>query len=203
MILWVSARSSSLAARLGLALSGLPAEVRDVSLRGGDTRTPGFLALNPKGQVPVLQLDDGAALTETPAILLALGEMAPDSGLIPRDAMARWRVMEWLSWVAFTLPGAFRPGFQPGHFGPPAAEGAIREAALKRAEAALAFAAGRLDGDWAVGDAPTAADCSLALLTVLGGFLGTDVPEALLDHRRRLFALPALLPTIRAEGFHA
>ena len=204
MILWVSARTSSLAARLAFALAGMPGEVREVSLRAGEARTPEFLALNPKGQVPVLQLDDGAALTETLAMLLALGESFPEARLLGAAPMERWRVMEWLSWYAWTMPGAFMPAFAPGRFGPAPAEGAIRIAALARAGEALGFAAARLEGrDWAVGEGLTAADLVLAMLTGFGGFLNIVPPDALLAHRARVFAVPTLRPVLLAEGMAA
>ncbi|MCU0944137.1 MAG: glutathione S-transferase family protein, partial [Rubritepida sp.] len=193
MRLYVSTRSSSLAARMALALSGLHAEVVEIGLRAGEHLTPAFAAINPKRQVPVLVLEDGTVITETPAILLAIGEMAPGSGLLPPAAPARWQVMEWLAWAGFTLPDAFRPAFQPGRFGPAAAEEEIRQAGLRRVEAALALMAERLgDRPWFVGEDVTLADCHLAMLTVFGGFLAVAPPDVLLAHRARLFALPAL-----------
>lgn len=204
MILYVSTRTTSLAARLAFALSGLPGDVQEISLRQGEGRTPEFLALNPKGQVPALLLDDGQVLTETPAILLALGELAPGSGLIPTERMARWRVMEWLSWGAWHLPRAFHPGFMPTSFGPASAENEIRAAALLRVEEMLAFIETRLaENDWIVGDAVSAADLYIAMITVFAGFLGVIPPDALMDHRRRLFSLPVLADALAAEGFSA
>ena len=204
MILWVSTRTSSLAARLAFALAGNPGEVREISLRAGEARTPEFLALNPKGQVPVLQLDDGAGLTETPAILLALGESFPSSGLLGTSQLERWRVMEWLAWYAWTVPGNFLPAFAPSRFGPEVAENAVREAAMSRAAASLDFAAARLgDGSWAVGETVTAADLVLAQMTVFAGFLNLAPPDALLAHRARVFAIPVLRPVLAAEGMAA
>jgi glutathione S-transferase len=204
LILYVSTRSSSLAARLAFALSGLPGDVREISLRQGEGRTPDYLAINPKGQVPALVLDDGQALTETPAILLAIGEMAPESGLIPSDRMGRWRVVEWLSWCAWHLPRSFHPGFAPGRFGPATAESEIRTSAIGRVTDVLAYLeTGLGDRDWIVGPAVTAADCYIAMITVLAGFLGVAPPDALLAHRKRLFSLPVLADTLAAEGFSA
>lgn len=204
MRLYVSARSSSLAARLALAHAGLAAEVVELRLRAGEHQTAEFAALNPKRQVPVLVLQDGTAITETPAILVAIGEMAPGSGLLPTVAPARWQVIEWLAWAAWTVPGAFMPAFMPARFGPPPAEAGLREAALARATGALDFMAGRLGArDWFVGEGPTLADFHLVMLTIFGGFLNLAPPDALMAHRARLLALPALADTLRAEGFAA
>jgi glutathione S-transferase len=204
LILYVSTRSSSLAARLAFALSGLPGDVKEISLRQGEGRTPEYLAINPKGQVPALVLDDGQAITETPAILLVIGEMAPESGLIPTERVARWRVMEWLSWGSWHVSRSFNPAFAPHRFGPASAESEIRASALGRVGEMLAhIEAGLGDRDWIVGDAVTAADCYVALVTVLAGFLGVVPPDTLLAHRKRLFSLPVLADTLAAEGFAA
>ena len=204
MILLVSARTSSLACRLAFALSGLAGEVRDLSLRGGEHRTPEMLALNPKGQVPALVLEGGEIITETPAIMLAIGEMAPASGLIPAADVARWRVMEWLAWYAYQFPRAFQPAFRPAIFGPPPAENQIREGGLKRVGEVLAFMEAKLaTREWLVGDGVTAADLTAAMMTSFAGFVGVVPPDALMAHRRRLFALPALAETLKAEGFAA
>jgi glutathione S-transferase len=204
LTLHVATRTSSLAARFALALSGLPAEVREWGLRKGEHLTPEFAAINPKQQVPVLVLQDGTAITETPAILMAIGELAPASGLLPSAAPARWQVMEWLGWAAWTISSCFLPGFMPSRFGPAPAEPGIRETALRKAEAALAHMSAQLgDRAWFVGEAPTLADCHLAMVTILGGFLNILPPDNLMEHRRRLFALPAMAETLKAEGFAA
>jgi glutathione S-transferase len=204
LILLVSARTSSLACRLAFILAGLPGEVRDLSLRQGEHRTPEMLALNPKGQVPALILDSGETITETPAIMLAIGEMAPESGLIPSDRVQRWQVMEWLSWYAYQFPRAFQPAFRPAIFGPPPAENQIREGGLTRVGEVLAFLETRLgEQDWLVGGRLTAADLTAAMMTTFAGFVGVVPPDALMAHRKRVFAMPALAETLKAEGFAA
>jgi len=204
LILLVSARTSSLACRLAFILAGLPGEVRDLSLRQGEHRTPEMLALNPKGQVPALILDSGEVITETPAIMLAIGEMAPESGLIPNDRVQRWQVVEWLSWYAYQFPRAFQPAFRPAIFGPPPAENQIREGGLTRVGEVLAFLESGLgEQDWLVGDRLTAADLTAAMITTFAGFVGVVPPDALMAHRKRVFALPALAETLKAEGFAA
>jgi glutathione S-transferase len=65
-----------------------------VSIFEGQGRTPEFLALNPSGRVPVLQLADGRALAESNAILAFLAEGTP---YLPGDAFARAKVHQWLS----------------------------------------------------------------------------------------------------------
>ena len=74
---------------------GLPYEWVPVDIRRGESRTSDFLVLNPMGQVPVIELDDGCALAQSNAILLYLAE---GSGLLPADAYMRAKVNELLFW---------------------------------------------------------------------------------------------------------
>src|SRR5204862_2133498 len=59
----------------------------------GETRTPEFLAINPNGRIPVLELDDGQRLAESDAILFYLAEGTP---FLPTDRLARARVLQWM-----------------------------------------------------------------------------------------------------------
>lgn len=78
--------------RITLGLKGLA--VRHVShhLRRGEQRAPGYLALNPQGLVPALELDDGTVLTQSLAIAEWLDEAFPDPALLPPDPLDRARV---------------------------------------------------------------------------------------------------------------
>ena len=73
---------------------GIPYRQRLVSIFEGEGRRPEFLALNPSGRVPVLQLEDGRALAESNAILAFLAESTP---YLPDEAFARAKVQQWLS----------------------------------------------------------------------------------------------------------
>ncbi len=73
-----------------------------------------FFSINPKGFVPVLQLDDGQVLTEGPVILQFLADQVPDKNLVPlAGSMARYRVMEWLNYISSDLQKGFAPLFNP------------------------------------------------------------------------------------------
>jgi len=72
---------------------GLPFRWIEVDILRGDSRSPAFLAMNPNGRVPLLQLPDGRFLAESNAMLLHLGEGSP---WLPRDAYDRAKVYEWL-----------------------------------------------------------------------------------------------------------
>lgn len=73
---------------LTLEHKGIPYELRVLSFDGGDTKSPAFRAVNPRGKVPTL-VDDGFALWESGAICEYLEERFPEPALMPRDARAR------------------------------------------------------------------------------------------------------------------
>ena len=79
--------------RLLLHLLGRPFEHVETSSRDGTTRTPAYLAKNPNGKVPLLELEDGRFIAESNAILLYLGEGTP---FVPADAYDRAIVHQWL-----------------------------------------------------------------------------------------------------------
>jgi glutathione S-transferase len=76
---------------------------------GGD-----YLAINSKGAVPALQLDDGQVLTEGPAIVQYIADLKPESGLAPRaGTFARYRLMEILNYITSEVHKGFSPLFNP------------------------------------------------------------------------------------------
>ena len=79
--------------RMALEALAVPYEWTEIDPARGQTRTPGFLAMNPNGKVPVLEISPGVYLPESNAILCYLGD---DTPLLPRDRMQRARVLQWL-----------------------------------------------------------------------------------------------------------
>lgn len=79
--------------RLALAHLGLKCDYEIVDLIARETRTPDFLAKNPMGQIPVLELQNGTLLRESNAILWWLTE---DTPLMPAEPLARTRVLQWM-----------------------------------------------------------------------------------------------------------
>jgi len=84
--------SASFRVRIALNLKGLPYERVSHHLRRAEHRRPDYLALNPQGLVPALELDDGTVLTQSLAIIECLDETHPEPPLLPRDALGRARV---------------------------------------------------------------------------------------------------------------
>ncbi|RWC82957.1 MAG: glutathione S-transferase family protein [Mesorhizobium sp.] len=86
--------------RVLLGLLKIPHDTRIVSIFEGESHTDAFLALNPAGAVPVLQLEDGSAIAESNAILTYLSESTP---LLPADRYRRAKVMQWLFFEQYNV----------------------------------------------------------------------------------------------------
>ncbi len=83
--------SASWRLRIALALKGLTFETVAHHLRKGEQNDPAFLALNPQGLVPALELDDGTVLTQSLAIIEWLEETRPNPPLLPADPLEKAR----------------------------------------------------------------------------------------------------------------
>ncbi|MBR0682019.1 glutathione S-transferase family protein [Roseomonas eburnea] len=202
-ILWTSTRTSGTIVHQMAAASGLDLDIRFISLRKGEHRTPDYLAINPKGEVAAIQLPDaGVTITEIPAMALWLAEAAPQSGLLPADPIGRAKGMEWLAWCHFRLANTFSLAFQAKRLvgGDEAAAAALRATAVTRAREALAFADAQLAKQASgtlLGTARVSApDIFLAALLGFAGFLGVATDD--LPHLRALGAKVAAVPAIAA-----
>ncbi len=179
-------------ARLFLSLLDLPHEVIDVDLANGEHKSPAFLAINPFGQVPVLE-DEGVYISDSNAILVYLAKKSGRSEWLPEDPLGAAQVQRWLSVAAGELaygPCAARLITVFGRsFNP--------EEVIARAHTLLALMEQHLTGrDWLVGDHPTIAD--VAQYSYLVGapegnvdLSGYPAVNALL---RRIEALPGFVP---------
>ena len=153
---------------------GLDYDWRAVDILKGETRTEEFLARNPFGQVPVLELEDGRTLAQSNAIIRYL---ARGSALIPVDDFAAARMDAWLFWEQYSHePYVAVCRFQMRYLGRGAEE---REGwRVERGEAALDVLEAHLAGrDWLVGDDMTLADVALLPYTRLAHEGGFDLSE--------------------------
>jgi len=114
MKLYYSPGACSLSPHIALLEAGLPYDLVKVDLRAkkldnGDD----YLKVNPKGQVPALQLDSGEVITEGPVIMQIIADKA-GKGLAPaRDSLERYKLLEWLNFVTSELHKNFGPMFAP------------------------------------------------------------------------------------------
>ena len=86
--------------RVLLGLLKIPYNSRIVSIFEGESRTDAFLALNPAGAIPVLELEDGRTIAESNAILAYLAE---GTRFLPADRYERAKVMQWLFFEQYNI----------------------------------------------------------------------------------------------------
>ncbi|HMJ10170.1 MAG TPA: glutathione S-transferase N-terminal domain-containing protein [Polyangiaceae bacterium] len=195
MKLYFSPLSCSMATRISLYEAGGAAEYEEVdpktkkTLQGRD-----FLAINPLGLVPVLEMDDGAVLSENAAILQFVAERFPASELAPSGGASRLR--EWLSFIGTELhKGLFVPLLDKT-----APEGA-KSYALSKADSRLARLASALEAREFLLDGFSVADAYL--FTVLNWCAVTPVQlqvwPAIARYHRRIAERPAVARAFEEE----
>lgn len=115
MKLYFAPGACSLSPHIALREAGLAFTPIKVSTKTHQTEDGGdFYAVNPKGYVPVLELDDGTRLTEGPAIVQYIADQAPAAGLAPASGtLERYQLQEWLSFITSEIHKQFSPLFDP------------------------------------------------------------------------------------------
>jgi len=115
MKLYYAPGACSLSPHIVLREAGIPFELQrvDVQQKKLKPSEDDFWAINAKGQVPTLELDNGERLTEGPAIVQYLADQKPESGLAPANGtLPRYRLQEWLNFVTSDLHKVFAPLFR-------------------------------------------------------------------------------------------
>ena len=115
MKLYFAPGACSLSPHIVLEEAGLAIETEQVNNQEKKTKSgKDYWTVNPKGQVPALQLDSGEMLTEGPVIVQYLADQKPASGLVPpAGSIERYRVQEWLNFITSELHKSFGPIFRP------------------------------------------------------------------------------------------
>ena len=115
MKLYFAPGACSLSPHIVLRELGLPFDLVRVDLGTKKTADGAdFKAINPKGYVPTLQLDDGRILTEGSAIVQYLADQKPDAKLAPASGtFERYRLQEWLNFISTEIHKSFSPLFNP------------------------------------------------------------------------------------------
>ncbi|WP_313141554.1 glutathione S-transferase family protein [Stenotrophomonas sp.] len=163
-----------------------------------------YLALNPAGVVPTLQID-GQVLTEAAAIALYLADRHPEAGLLPAPGTpARGQAYRWMFWCANTLQPAYRAWFYPHEAAGEANVAATQVMARQRLEAAWQRMAAHLQtqGPYVLGEAPSVVDFMLVMLMRWSRNMPTpaDSLPVLKVYAQRLKARPSFIETYRREG---
>ncbi len=199
MKLYYSPGACSLSPHIVMREAGMPVNLVKVDLGARKTANgEDYTAINPKGYVPVLQLDDGSVLTEGPAIVQYLADRAPSSKLAPAaGTMERYRLVEWLNFLTSEIHKGFSPLFNP--------KLSEDTKAMMRERLAGRFdylGTALRDKPYLMGDNFTAADAYLFTLLGWCRLTGIDLEKwpVLVAYRERVAARPAVREALKAEG---
>ncbi|WP_110675025.1 glutathione transferase GstA [Salinicola sp. RZ23] len=156
-----------------------------------------FMAINPKGYVAALELDDGTILTEGPAILLYLADLHPRAELAPiMGSGERYRLLEWLAFLNSEIHAGLAPLFDASL--PAAAGERFRAKIHKRFD----YLEGVLERqDYLMGERFGVADAYLYTVMNWCRFFAIDLARwpALSRYRERIGARPAVREARDAE----
>jgi glutathione S-transferase len=182
--------------RLVLRQLGLPYELVELDLKHGATRTPEFLAKNPNGRIPLLEIPGQGYLAESHAII---GYLAEGSDLVPADRLERARMWQWMCFEQYNLePSIGTARFWIASLKKTEAElGEKLEEKRRNGHAALAVLEQGLAGrEFLVGDRYSLADIALYAYTHIapeGGF-ALDAYPAIRGWCARVAAQPGHVP---------
>jgi glutathione S-transferase len=198
MKLYYATATCSLAPHIALRETGLPFtpvryDMKTTLLEDGRP----LAEVNDKGFVPVLELDDGERLTEVSAVLQFIADRKPEAGLAPpAGTMERYRLQEWLNFIATEIHKQYWPIFHDGS-----------EIEKQKAEAKLAksfdWVQKRLgEKPFLMGDRYTVADIYLLVTLNWTGAAKIDLKRwpGLAAYRARLRERPAVAAAMEAEG---
>ena len=115
MKLYYTPGACSISPHIALCEAGIAHQIEKVDLKAKKTESGAdYLAINAKGYIPALQLDNGEVLVEGVAIVQYIADQKPESGLAPKaGTMERYRLMEWLTFISSELHKTFSPLFNP------------------------------------------------------------------------------------------
>ena len=200
MKLYFSPGACSLAPHILLRETGARFELAKVDTASHVTAAgDDFYAVNPKGQVPLLELADGERLSEGAIIAQYISESAVGSRLLPATGMARYRVLEWQNYVASELHKSYTPLFNP----------ALAADAKQTLKAGLRrkyeWLDSRLGNAYLTGDDFTVADAYLFVVSQWAKYVDLDLSDLsnLQAYLGRVASRPAVREAMQAEGLLA
>ncbi|WP_269716069.1 glutathione transferase GstA [Caulobacter sp. NIBR2454] len=199
MRLYFKPGACSLASRIVLIELGRDFTAVSVDTDAGRTEDGrDYRAVNPRGYVPALELDDGRVITENPALLQYLGDLEPGLLTPPAGSWDRVRLQEALNFISSELHKAFSPFFQ----------GEATGDRLASAQAHLSRRVGEvermLDGGSAylLGDRMSVADVYLFVVLNWAGFIGFELQDwpRVSDFMARMGERPSVQAALTQEG---
>ncbi|WP_425251634.1 glutathione transferase GstA [Janthinobacterium sp. NFX145] len=172
MKLFYSPGACSQAPHILLRETGTPFTLVKVDLGQHKTQEGGnYYELNPKGQVPLLALDDGTTLSEGPVIAQYIAEQAGKQDLLPPvGSLARYKVLEWQNYITSELHKSFSPLFDSR------IDLATKALFVEQLGKKYKWVDSRLEGqDYLTGDTFTVADAYLFVITGWAPGVGVDL----------------------------
>lgn len=157
-----------------------------------------FLAINPNGYVPVLEVEPGITLTEGPAIMQYIADRAPQSKLAPAaGSFERYRLQSWLNFITSEIHKGFSPLFKPETL--PETKTAAKEQLARRFDYVERHLS---QHDTLLESGFTAADAYLFVTTGWSQFVGIDLQRwpAIVAFRKRVEQRPSVRAALKAEG---
>ncbi len=189
---------------------GKPYEAEKIDVQGGATKEDWFRAVNPKGKVPTLVLDDGRVLTEFTAIGTWLARANPEAGLLPTDPDEEVRALSVADYAVGTVHGqGFGRIFLPAKFEPQdpvhrtlgLGQGSVKHQGETMVTEAFAILDKELAGrEWVAGDRFGVADAALFYVTRWAPQQGIELPANLAAHLRRTRERPAVSRVMAVWG---
>ncbi|GLK90156.1 glutathione transferase GstA [Pseudomonas turukhanskensis] len=199
MKLYFSSGACSLAPHIALLEAGLPFETEKVDLKAKLTASGAdFTAINSKGYVPALALDNGQVLTEGVAVLQYIADQKPESGLAPAaGTMARYQLQEWLTFIASEIHKPMGSMFNPAQSADWKA--GVTATLTKR----LDWLTTQLDGkDYLLNNQFSVADAYLFTVLNWANFVGFSMAPwpVVQAFSARVAARPKVVEALKAEG---
>jgi glutathione S-transferase len=193
MKLYYSPGACSLADHIALTEADIKVDLVKVDLKTHKLEDgSSFYDINPKGYVPVLELDDGARLTENVAILTFIADRYP--ALVPPGELGRYRLLEMLAYIATEIHKAFHPLFHPD--GGEAERADARDALARK----FGYVAGVLKSPYLFGEKATAADAYLFVMLTWAKKQKIDVPSVLDEFMTHMKSRPTVVAALNSEG---
>jgi glutathione S-transferase len=199
MKLYYSPGACSLAPHIVAREAGIDLQLERVDTKSKKTASGGdFLAINPKGYVPALEMDNGEVLTEGPVIAQYLADSKPASGLVPAaGSLERYRLQEMMGFINSEIHKSYGPLFGANTLPQ------VREEKVEALGKRYALIEQRLAGrDFLLGDRFTAADAYLYTVTNWAGHVKVDLSAFpnLQAFQKRVASRPAVQAAMKAEG---
>lgn len=185
------------------AAGGDAFEAAPIKLHRGEQRSPEYLAMNPDGQVPMLEVD-GERLTQIVAICDYLDRRFPAAGLLPTEPWARAKAMQTLAWLNNTVHPTFTHVFMPHKFADDeATQAKVKAHAVAQYRGLMERLQGMVAGaaPYLCGERLTVLDPYVLTVFRWGGFAGIDPATlpALKAYVDRVAAHPAVAAAMARE----